>query len=277
MLKNLKSTLLVNGIGLGLLMLSFCGDQGWIRAVQSKLRRAIVIDAEDLKKKLSHYSEEELKKMLAAGKEIEKWNEILRKTGLNVVKQVLEGQEVLSTLEHYPSDDTFDEETYSQYYYHSHRYGEHGHFHLFLRQGGMDEGTVPLFYNEKGHNLDPTGTFAHLVAISMDDEGYPLTLFTVNRWVTGETWYRGEDLKKMVDRFAVNHAYPSYIVNQWLKAMLVLFRPQIDALIDGRDQKITSLKEALENQEMEVISEETISIETQMQVIQDLLKERSKK
>lgn len=131
-------------------------------------------------------SEDQLRKMLVAGEEIEEWNAMLKKTGLNIVQKVLKGQGVFATLEYYPLNDTFDEGAYSQYYYHAHRGVEHGHFHLFLRQGGMEEGTYPLLYDARNQKLDDIQTFAHLIAISMDDEGYPLGPFTVNRWVTGE-------------------------------------------------------------------------------------------
>jgi hypothetical protein len=277
MLKKLKSTLIVNGIGFGLLIVSLYGYQGFMTTVQSVKHDAIVIDHKGLKERLSQCSEEELKKMLAAGEEIEEWNAMLKKTGLSIVQKVLKGQGVFATMEHYPLDDTFDEGTYSQYYYHAHRGGEHGHFHLFLRQGGMAKGTLPILYDVRNEELDDIQTFAHLIAISMDDEGYPLGLFTVNRWVTGEDWYAADDLKKMVDRFSVNHAHPSYVVNRWLKAMLILFRPQIDDLIDARDQILMQyqrgipLKAVLEDQELDVISEEKISIATQIKVIQELL------
>lgn len=272
MFKKLKSTLIINGIGFGLMIVSLFGYQGVMTYSQP-----IKIDQEKLKERLSQCSKEELRKMLVAGEEIEEWNALLKKTGLTIVQKVLKEPGILKILEHYPLHDTFDQETYSQYYYHAHRNGEHGHFHLFLRQGGMEEGTLPLLSDGSNQELDDIQTFAHLIAISMDDEGAPLSLFTVNRWVTGEHWYVAKDLKKMVDRFSVNHDYPSLVVNRWLKGMLILFRPQIDDLLDARDQLLSKchqgilLKDVLEDQELDVISEEQISIEMQIKVIRELL------
>lgn len=280
MLKKLKSTLIINAIGFSLLMICLYSYQGFMLRVQETSHEEVVIDEELLTKRLSRCSTGELEEMLSAGLEVEEWSQILRKTGSHVVSEVLKGQGVFSTMEHYPLSDAFDEETYSQYYYHTHRGGEHGHFHLFLRQGGMEIGTIPLLYDERNLKLDDIQTFAHLVAISMDDQGVPIGLFTVNRWVTGEDWYGAEDLKKMIHRFSVNHAYPSYVVNRWLKVMLILFRPQIEDLIDTRDQILRknqngiSLKALLEEQELEVLSEEKISIETQIKVIRIVLEER---
>ncbi|MCP5506177.1 MAG: hypothetical protein H7A38_04775 [Chlamydiales bacterium] len=280
MLKKLKSTLIINAIGFALLMVCLYGYQGFMSSVQGVSHEKVVVDEDLLKERLSLCSTAELEEMLAAGLEVEEWNQMLRKTGSHVVSEVLKGQGVFTTMEHYPLSDTFDGETYSQYYYHAHRGGEHGHFHLFLRQGGMEIGTIPILYDERNQKLDNIQTFAHLIAISMDDQGIPIGLFTVNRWVTGEDWYAACDLKKMVQRFSVNHAHPSYVVNRWLKAMLILFLPQIHDLIDARDkvlqsyQKGVPLKAVLEDQELDVLSEEKISIETQIKLIKMVLEER---
>jgi hypothetical protein len=72
----------------------------------------------------------------------------------------------------------------------------------------------------------------------MDSYGFPIGLFATNRWVTGETWYRCEDVVLMLDRFAVDHAFPSWPVNRWITAMLVLFRPHIEVLLRHRDTVI---------------------------------------
>ncbi len=281
MIKKLRFILIINSIGLLALFLSLFGYQEFMPSSDSASHLSVVIDESALREKLSLYSTDDLKTMLAAGVEIEEWMKILEKSGTNVVEKVLKGQGVFATMEHYPIQDSFDEKTYSQYYYHAHRGGEHGHFHLFLRQGGMTKGTLPLLYDERNESLDDINTFAHLVAISMDDEGYPLSLFTTNRWLTGEDWYSAIDLKKMVKNFNVEHAHPSYVVNRWLKAMLTFFEPQVDALIDERDERLMqyqqgiSLKVILEDQEFDVITEEKISIDTQIRVIRNILKNRN--
>ena len=46
----------------------------------------------------------------------------------------------------------------------------------------------------------------------MDDYGYPVGLFAVNRWVTGESWYRAADVARLLDRFDVDHAYRNNFV-----------------------------------------------------------------
>jgi len=115
----------------------------------------------------------------------------------------------------------------------------------------------------------------------MDDEGYPIELFTTNRWVTGEAWVPADDVKNMVEYFHVEHSRPSNAVNRWLTAMLLLFRPQILQLIDRRDQTLIEymqrlpLKENLENRNLEITSKSKISIDLQMRVISELLAERN--
>lgn len=64
---------------------------------------------------------------------------------------------------------------------------------------------------------------------------FPIGLFTTNRWVTGEAWYRASDIIAMLDIFCIDHAYPSWPVNIWLTNLLLLFRPQVEWLLMRRD------------------------------------------
>jgi hypothetical protein len=56
--------------------------------------------------------------------------------------------------------------------------------------------------------------------------------------VTGETWYRADDVIRMLDRFTVAKVAPSEVLNRWISAMLRLFRPQIAALLRARDETV---------------------------------------
>ncbi len=69
----------------------------------------------------------------------------------------------------------------------------------------------------------------------MDYHGRPNRLFTVNRWVTEETWTEAPRLIAMLDRFTIDLPRPSRWVNRWLAALLRLFRPQIEDLLRQRD------------------------------------------
>ncbi|MBC7156349.1 MAG: hypothetical protein H5U20_02415 [Rhodobacteraceae bacterium] len=210
-----------------------------------------------------------IERMLAAADEIAECYRVLRKGGLNVVGEVLKGQGQFVQLDHYPKGDIYDPETHSQFYYHAHRPGEHGHFHLFLRARGMPPAARPVA-DAAGRDW-PTGdkALAHLVAISMDKAGYPIKLFTTNRWVTGETWYPGPQVQAMVDFFEIDHAYPSWPTNRWATAMVRLFRPQIRALIAERDLEFERQRarhpgvDIYEEKSVEVLSEVEIDVDAQ--------------
>src|SRR6185437_13111396 len=83
---------------------------------------------------------------------------------------------------------------------------------------------------------------AHLAALSLDGTGAPIRLFTTNRWVTGETWYRGTDVLCMIDRFGTagegSERAPSPLLNWWLGAVLRLFRDDLAELLEERDEAI---------------------------------------
>lgn len=180
--------------------------------------------------------------LLDAGKEVLDCRRVLAKVGLNVVGEVLRDQGDFVEMEHYPRDDVFDAETHAQYYYHAHRGAlEHGHFHTFMRAAGMPAGVAPLAFPQASEPW-PAGADAisHLIAISMDGWGEPIGLFACNRWVTGETWYRAEDVIRMLDRFEIDHAWPSWPTNRWLGALLRLYRPWIEGLIRHRDAVIAA-------------------------------------
>jgi hypothetical protein len=90
---------------------------------------------------------ERLAAMLEAGREVLEWRRILAKTGDSVVGLVLRHEAPFHVLDHYPRGDVFDPEGQAQWYYHAHdkkdRPGEHGHFHTFMRGGGMPAGIEP--------------------------------------------------------------------------------------------------------------------------------------
>ncbi len=223
---------------------------------------------------LAGLEREQLELMLAAGYEARECMRVLHKVGRNLVGEILEGQGEFVQYQHYPKGDVYDPETHSQYYYHAHRPGEHGHFHLFLRAAGMPEGIVPAPYD--GDAPRPLGrdAVAHLIAISMDAWGRPIALFTTNRWVTAETWYRAEDVVRMLDRFEIDHAWPSWPTNRWLGAMVRLFRPQIIQLLHARDRAVAAWqarhpeRDVYEDRELEVTSWLPISLEEQIRAVE---------
>jgi hypothetical protein len=225
--------------------------------------------------KLEGLSNVQAESMAEAGTKIIECYRVLRKGGLNIVGEVLRDQGTFYELEHYPKDDVFDEETHCQYYYHAHRTesDEHGHFHLFIRQPGMPGTVEPVIHN--GAEKWPAGdqALAHLVAVSMDAFGFPIGLFTVNRWVTGEAWYQAEDIIGMLDLFRIDHAFPSWPVNILLSNLLILFRPQVEWLLRERDRVVAERQpdhigiDVYEDRALEITSYLAINVEAQIRAV----------
>lgn len=224
----------------------------------------------------------ELRAMAEAGDEIVEVYRVLGKTGDNVVSELLRNAGTFYEWDHYPPGDVYDADSHAQYYYHAHaesqRFeGEHGHFHTFLRPAGMPKGVKPAPIPRDDLPLDPEDRLSHLVAIAMSPQGQPFRLFTVNRWVTGETWYAAEDVIAMLDRFAVEHARPSWPTNRWISAMMRLFRPQIVELIRARDRTVEAWRrqrktaDVFEDRELEITSLLEVSVLDQVQTLNHLL------
>ena len=188
-------------------------------------------------------SQATLLRMADAGVKVVDCIRDLHAGGSNLVLEALRGSSDFTEWEHYPPDDVQDPTSHAQYYFHAHPPDDRdapdfGHFHTFMRPKGMPAGIRPAevkgFVSPAGEN----GALSHLIAISMTPIGMPERLFTTNRWVTGETWYTAEDVIAMLDRFSIDLDQPSPLLNQWLTAMFVLFRPQIESLLIERDRVV---------------------------------------
>lgn len=177
---------------------------------------------------------------------------VLKKAKSNIVWEILRQSPAFVQWDHYPKGDVFDHETHAQYYYHAHptivsdnNRPENGHFHLFMRKKGIPEAINPIKVEKKGR---PKGSkeddVCHLVAISMDSHGYPIELFTTNRWVTGESWYDANSVIQLLDYFNIDHSYPSWPVNLWLSSMVRVYKAQIAQLILERDRSIQEWQKA---------------------------------
>ncbi|MBI2585135.1 MAG: hypothetical protein HYW28_04570 [Rhodospirillales bacterium] len=219
----------------------------------------------------------ELEAMAAAGERVLECHRVLAKSGSNVVAEVLRGQGTFYEFDHYPAGDVYDPETHSQYYYHSHREGEHGHFHTFLREKGMPEDCRPVPQSEADFMTERDDKLSHLIAISMNRAGFPIRLFTTNRWITADNWYTADDVTKMLNRFEMDLAWPSWPVNIWVTAMLRLFRPQIVELVRERDAAVAKWQkkhpdvDAFEDRGCDITSVRTISVAAQIKRINEAL------
>jgi len=212
--------------------------------------------------------------------------------GSNVVQELLSRSGEMADWRHYPAGDGYDLISHAQYFFHRHSDldvpREVGHFHLFLRAEGMPQGTLPLLLPEAAIANLPTPPQAapskrglrdevsHLVAIAVDAEGEPVRLFTTNRWVTGETWYRAEDVIRMLDRFVLDAAEPASFVNFWLAAIVRLYQPEIAMLLCDRDRAVMDPRrrrrrvDIFEDPRLEITSSMTIDLDARLAAVDRL-------
>ena len=144
----------------------------------------------------------------------------------------------------------------------------------------MPPGATPAVVEDFAMPEDPDDALSLLAAISMDPKGFPIKLFTTNRWVTGEVWYEARDVCRFLRRFEIDLAYPSWIVNVWVTNIITLFRPQIRELIYQRDIVVHRRKGAFpdrdvfEDREFEVVTECDVDLDAQMSAIEAMLSAR---
>lgn len=200
------------------------------------------------------------------------------------------GAEEIADWRHYPVGEVYDPLSHAQYFYHRHPAAvrpaaEHGHFHTFLRAEGMPFGAVPLVLPETAvadaPSLPPQAAplklgerdeISHLVAIALDHRGDPIRLFTTNRWVTGETWYRAEDVIGMLDRFHVGAQSGPAGLNRWISAIVALFHPQIATLLRMRDAAVMSWRRrrrtnVFEDERLEILSSVDVDLDRQFALL----------
>lgn len=183
----------------------------------------------------------------------------------NVVSALLAGSGTFYQWDHYPAGDVVDAASGAQYFYHAHPpdpdFPEHGHFHCFMRLAAA--AAKPAL--------------CHLIAISMDAAGEPIRLFTVNRWVTGESWLPAPRLAPLLERFAARRARPGAPVDRWIAGMLGLFGPQIRVLQRRRDRRLDDwrrrhpTRDALEDRELEVTSSLEVAVSAQIAAVSRVL------
>jgi hypothetical protein len=111
------------------------------------------------------------------------------------------------------------------------------------------------------------------IVLARSSEAAPLSLSTTNRWVTGETWYAAHDVAAMLDGFDMNMDKPSWAVNRWPSSVLRLFRPQIEGLLEQRDDAVRRWRaqnpdvNVYEDRRLEVTSQLPIDVAAQVRLL----------
>jgi hypothetical protein len=141
-----------------------------------------------------------------------------------------------------------------QAYYHCHTSAtrpkaEHGHFHIFL-------------------NINET-QWSHLAGLSMDNMGQPLQWFTVNHWVTGESWVNSMEMDNYLTKLLSKELSTVETVEKWILAMLGFYAPTLREILKERDGQIEALSQDIET--TSVFNDRNIYLLSQQEI--DLLKD----
>lgn len=198
----------------------------------------------------------------AAARALRNTQQFLRE-GKTVISALIGAQSFIEW-QHYPERDARAKNG-GLFFYHAHAAsqrmaGEHGHFHLFAPNPRKD--------------CAAGQPFTHLIALSVDDRGMPLRVFTTNQWVTAECWEPAPTVFRLAASTRFDRIRP-FAVGRWLQAMLDLFRPQIERVVQLRDARVRALRAAgrgnlLADRRTHILSQCPINISTQVLALEQL-------
>jgi hypothetical protein len=106
----------------------------------------------------------------------------------------------------------------------------------------------------------------------MDGRGLPVSLFTVNQWVTDGHWFDAEQTLKLVDRFDVNLKDSQTSAGLWLTHFVRMYRAEVKTLLAARDQRLNkagAFEAALQDRRLEVLSRRRIDWAADLDALED--------
>lgn len=171
--------------------------------------------------------------------------------------------------QHYPEDDAIDLASGYQWFYHSHspedRSGtaEHGHFHVFARRPlwarRLQSKAEKAFAAMTGDPHEPVAT-RHLLGIGMDAKGVPISLFTVNSWVTGDLMLSAAGTERLLDQMHLDTGHAA--IDAVLESVVALSAREIHQVMTARDAVLSSepAHTVLADRRLEVLSEIAITL-----------------
>lgn len=177
---------------------------------------------------------------------------------------------------HYPDDDAIDPEHGYQWFYHSHspedRPGavEHGHIHLFARRKlwsrRLRSAREVSFAGLEGGPKEPVNT-RHLLTIAFDAKGLPVSLFTVNSWVTGDLMLSADTTAQLLEMTVLKTGYSD--VDAVVESLVKFYRSEIRQLLAQRDQVLKGFegKDVLADESLELLSECAIDVDAKLRAV----------
>ncbi|HSW54825.1 MAG TPA: hypothetical protein VLH59_07030 [Ignavibacteriaceae bacterium] len=100
----------------------------------------------------------------------------------------------------------------------------------------------------------------------MNEEGQPIELATVNRWVTDDKYAKADILKKFLDGFQMNpELFVEKRVVEFVYNVINAYKDTINNLFDERDKWIkdyvnNNFNEPFEDREFDILSERKIDL-----------------
>ena len=176
--------------------------------------------------------------------------------------------------ERLPADDAIDSAGFYQWFYHCHGpedrpddrlgYAEHGHLHLFARRplwaqfrASQDE---RAFHELCGRPEQDPQT-RHLLAMGLDAKGVPISLFTVNSWVTGDLMFSAARTARLLSEIALDTGHPE--IDHMVASVIQLCKRDIRRLLAARDAALATRAPGvvLEDETLEILSEERLDLD----------------
>ena len=208
----------------------------------------------------------------AAGTRLLETYAVLASRGEHLLQRLLGGS-APTQWRHYPQDDAIDAQRGYQWFYHSHspedRPGavEHGHFHLFARRPlwwrRMQSSAEKAFTSLTGNPSQRVNT-RHLISISLDAKGLPISLFTVNSWVTGDLMLSASGTERLLMDMRLETGHTE--IDTLLECVIALCEPDIHQLLLTRDISLASraANSVLEDRGMEILSETAVDLDQKL-------------
>ncbi len=179
--------------------------------------------------------------------------------------------------QHYPENDAIDADSGYQWFYHSHApedrpaAGEHGHFHLFARRllwsRRLQSKAERAFAELTGLPDDRVDT-RHLLAIGMNAKGLPVSLFTVNSWVTGDLMLSAPGTERLLEQLRLRTGHAA--IDAVLECVVALCMDDIRALLSARDMALSGKRRrnraVLSDTRLEVLSAQAITLDEKLRV-----------
>ncbi|AGG90866.1 hypothetical protein R2APBS1_3808 [Rhodanobacter denitrificans] len=197
---------------------------------------------------------------------------VLATRGEHLLHDLLGGQ-VPRQWQHYPEDDSIDPDGGYQWFYHSHspedrpEAAEHGHFHLFARRPlwsrRMQSKAERAFAALTGNPGRQVAT-RHLLAVGMDAKGLPVSLFTVNSWVTGDLMLSASGTARILADMHLRTGHDA--IDTVLECVVALCMDEIRMLLGARDTMLSAWKgrAVLEDTRLEILSHQAIALDAKL-------------